>query len=131
MSIIKKNILILTILTVSNFCFSQEIKEVYIAFKLNLDTTEVKRNYYFKNSFYISGESFKIKENTCLKTINKNLLNELNVISISNFLENCKKEGMKYVFNPNELYQKIYIIEEYDSEKYILFEVEWKASYIN
>lgn len=131
MSKLKKVIIILFLLILNNFCYSQEDNEVYIVFKINENNFKESKDYYFKSKFYISGESFMIKENTCLKTMEKKLSEELNILSISNFLEKCKEKGMKYVFNPNELYKKIYILEEFSNEKYLVFEVEWKASYIN
>ena len=131
MSKLKKIIIILFLLLLNNFCYSQEDNEVYIIFKTNESNCKENKDYYFKGKFYICGESFMIRENTCLKTIEKQLSKELNILSISNFLEKCKEKGMKYVFNPNELYKKIYILEEFSNEKYLVFEVEWKASYIN
>lgn len=38
---------------------------------------------------------------------------------------------MRFVFNPNELYKYIYILEEYNENEYLVFEVVWEASYTN
>lgn len=49
------------LLITNNFCYGQEINEVYLIFKINTENSIEKNSYYFKSKFYISGESFKIK----------------------------------------------------------------------
>lgn len=124
---------IIILLIYCNFCFSQEKGEVYFIFEKTEHslTDNVKNNFYNDSKFYISGECFKIKENKCMSLINKGTIKNLNILTIDDFLNNCKKRGMKYVFNPNLLYERIFILEDYNEEDYLVVEVEWKPSYLD
>lgn len=118
--------IIVLLLLISSSCFCQDIKDVYLIFKNN------EQNHYFKSQFRFSKkDGFIIKENSCVKTINKDSTQDLNVITFKEFLNECSKKGMKYIFDPNLLYKNIYILEDYNETQFLVFEVKWKALYID
>lgn len=119
----------------SIFSFSQNenIREIYIKFDQgsvcnnneNALRFEEFTNHYRNGAFYICGKCFRVKANTTIKLMLKETVNTL-IISPKEMMLKCQEKGMKYVFNPNHLFSKIFILDDYDGNDkyYLLYEVE-------
>lgn len=128
MSILK---ILIILIANSYFCFSQKIDNVYILFNKTEEKNGNKNSYYYNGKFVVSEQCFEIKKNSLVKSINKDSIKNLKIVSIKEFYEKCKKNGMKYVFDPNLLYKQIFILEVYNEIEYLIFEVKWKPYYNN
>lgn len=122
---------LIILITNSYFCFSQQVDKIHILFNKTKEENHSRESYYNKGNFYISEQRFEIIKNSCIESINKDSLKSLKIVNIEEFYENCKNNGMKYVFNPNSLYKQIFILEEINDDEYLIFEVKWKPYYNN
>lgn len=133
MSINKLFIAFLSFSYFISFSQNDSIKEIYIKFDSgsickaedNGDKFIDFNNQYRDGAFYICGKCFRIKPNKTIKLISKESINS-SISSVKDMMKKCHKKGMKYVFNPNQLFSKIYILDDYDGNAnyYLLYEVE-------
>lgn len=131
MSIKKITNIFIFLFSTCSFSQNDSINDIYVKFDKNyscsrgskdVDNTEFK-SYYFSGSFYICWMKFKIKENTVILKVPKNKIDSF--MTPREIKIKCIEKGMKYAFNPNHLFPKIYIVEDYSpGDFYLLFEVE-------
>lgn len=116
------------IFLISFFSYSQsETEAIYILYENNVNEEKndcKEQSYFYKSSFIICDKRFRIKPNTQIKTLLKK--EDLNLTTTQQMMEKCKEKGMEYVFNPNLLFPKIFIITEFGlGDMYMCFEVEY------